>query len=382
MYLIAFCYLLFCVVNYDLRNLRFFKNFNYIMVSLLLLAIVTFRYRVGGDALTYEDTYPDMPVKFNEMVDYYSSANYRGLQPFWLLLVSLCKQVTDSIVFFQFVHGFIFVSSITYFFHQYSKYKFTLLLILCTSLLFFYYGYEIQRETLAIAVFLFNIKNLEEKKWAKYYFLCVISFLFHISGLILFFLPLFNFIKLNKKLVYIMLILSLALLVLKSYIFDVVKIFLFSESMQTKGDIYAQGSFSTIGFLAFYTVRVFLFLPIGIIFAKNKSNLKYKWFYSSFLFLSIIAQYFVGFDRFLNYLYPIYFVLLVDFMYSIELRNTMKKKIVLTLAFLHIFFIIDYKLFLVNKYGQRYASLFFPYNSIETPYKNEERELYYDSIWE
>lgn len=382
MYLIAFLYIVFCVINYDLRNLTFLKNFNYIIVSLLLLAIVTFRYRVGGDALTYEDSYPEMPVAFNEMIDYYFSANYRGFQPFWLLIVSLCKQVSDSIVFFQFVHGFIFVFSIAYFFYKYSKYKFSLLLLLCCSLLFFYYGYEIQRETLAIAVFLFNIKNLEEKKWIRYYLLCIVSFLFHVSAFALFLLPLFNLVKFNKKMVITMLILSIVLLVLKSYIFDIVKLFLFSESMQTKGDLYAQGSFSVIGFLAFYTVRVFLFLPIAIVLIKNKNNLKYSWFYSSFLFFSIIAQYFVGFDRFLNYLYPIYFVILIEFMYSSEFKNTIKKKVVLALAFLHIFFIIDYKLFIVNKYGQRYSSLFFPYNSIETPYKNEERELFYESIWE
>ena len=152
--------------------------------------------------------------------------------------------------------------------------------------------------------------------------------------------------------------------------------------MQTKGDIYAQGSFSVIGFLAFYTVRVFLFLPIAIVLIKNKNNLKYRWFYSSFLFFSIIAQYFVGFDRFLNYLYPIYFVILIEFLYTKNFKNTLKKNVALLFAALHVFFIIDYKLFIVNQYGQHYYALFFPYNDISTPVKNEERELFYNSIWE
>jgi len=224
---------------------------------------------------------------------------------------------------------------------------------------------------------LLNIKNLEQKKWIKYYSLAILSLLFHQSAIIIFVLPLFKFIKFNKSLVWVLLIVSFFLSLFRSNLLNIFNSFVFLDLIKSKNDSYSTITFSLIGFLSYYFVRVILFIPIALyLYSKNKKELKYKWFYSSFLIISILAQFFVMFERLLNYLYPLYFIIVIDFVYLYfpRIKSLLLRSIIIATIFLHIFFIIDYKLFLKNEYGQHFYSHFFPYNSIIDHQKNKERE--------
>lgn len=342
----------------------------------------TFRYRMGGDGLFYEDTYPEMPTLQNA-INYIRFENYYLFQPLWILLISICKSITDSSVLFQFIHSLIFNTCLYLFLKRYSSRQFSVLLVLYVSLIYFYFSFEVQREILSISIFLINIKNLEEKKWTKFYILAIISFLFHISAIVIFFLPLFGKIKFSRKLVIITLLSSLLLFFVKDNIFDLFRIFLFLESMQSKGEAYSQVSFSLIGFLAYYFVRVILFLPMALFLLTRKSEqiIRNNWFYSAFLVISVFSQFLVGFERFLNYLFVLYFVIIVDFIYTdyIYIKSKLIKLTIMMSLLGSIFFVIQYKLFTKNDFGQHYYSIFFPYNTIFDYQVNEERESYHNN---
>jgi len=375
-YIFIILFLLFCVYRYDIKKKIAGRDLSYFFTFILLVSMSSLRYRMGGDALFYEERYPEMPI-FSNVSYYLRYENYYLYMPLWVYLNAVCKSISSSIILFQFLHALVFNILLFIFIKKYTNKQFSVLLLFFISFLYIYYSFEIQREVIAVGVFLLNIKNLEQKKWIKYYSLAILSLLFHQSAIIIFVLPLFKFIKFNKSLVWVLLIVSFFLSLFRSNLLNIFNSFVFLDLIKSKNDSYSTITFSLIGFLSYYFVRVILFIPIALyLYSKNKKELKYKWFYSSFLIISILAQFFVMFERLLNYLYPLYFIIVIDFVYLYfpRIKSLLLRSIIIATIFLHIFFIIDYKLFLKNEYGQHFYSHFFPYNSIIDHQKNKERE--------
>jgi len=377
-YLVIIIFLAVCVVVFDVKKQTEDRDVAYFVSFLLLVVMCSIRYRVGGDSLSYEDYYETMPDLSN-YVDYldYNPLKY---QPLWLLLVAFCRSVTEEFYFFQTIHAIIFNISLFLFIRRYTQHIFSVLLLLFLSLMYFYYGFEIQRETMALSVFLFNISNLEKNRWVRYYLLATVSFLFHISAIVLFFLPLVKKIKLSKILIAVLLFFSAVLFLFKGLIFSFLTPFLILEAMKDKAEIYSEISFSLTGFIAFFGVRVIVLLPFLFYRISSKSP-DFKWFDFMFLLVSILSQYFVGFERLLNYFYPVYLVLFINFIYKEKISEMgfWFKKFVIMATFIHVFFILDYKLFTKNLAGH-YYSLFYPYETVFVPNTVQEREDYYYNL--
>lgn len=376
-------FLIFCVYIYDIKNHTSGKNISYFILFVLFVGMVSLRFRVGGDALFYEDYYPEIPT-LSDLPSFLSYDNNYFFQPGWVFFCAISKTISENIILFQVLHSILINILFFIFVKRYSTKIFTVFLLLFISLLYFYYSFEIQRESIAVGFFLINIKNLEEKKWVNYYLLATISFMFHISALILFILPAFRLIKFNRKFVIIMIIIGALISIFREKFLEIFSSLLFLESMKYKGDVYSVNNFSLIGFLSYYFVRVILVIPLFLYqYYEKKENLKYNWFYSSFFMISVMAQYFVGFERFLNYLFPLYFIVIVDFIsFNVpKIRLGILKHFIVITMFLHVFFILDYKLFIKTEYGQHYYSIFFPYNSQLDPQINYEREAFYYDQW-
>jgi hypothetical protein len=379
-YLTILLFLVVGVFIFDINKQSENKGFFIFICFLLLVVMSSLRYRVGGDSLSYEDYYEGMPELYNYIE--YLDFNPLAYQPLWLLLVACCRSVSNEFYFFQIVHAIIFNLALYLFIKRYTSYIFSMLLLIFFSLMYFYYSFEIQRETLAMSVFLLNIDNLEKNRWFRYYLLATISFMFHISAVFLFLLPFFKKVELTKKMIFILFIFAAVLFFLKGFIFSIIAPFLILEAMKDKAEVYSEMTFSVVGFLAFFSVRVLLLIPF-LFYRLSLKAKPFAWLDFSFLLLSILAQYFVGFERLLNYFFLIYFILFINFIYECKPLefNPFFKKIVIGVSILHIFFIIDYKLFLKNSAGQHYYSLFFPYETIFFPFDNKEREDFYFNIW-
>lgn len=88
-----------------------------------------------------------------------------------------------------------------------------------TSLLFFYctffliYPYSAIRQSICISVFIFYlIPLLQNRKYLKYYMICFLLFTFHYSSIILFVIPVVNFVK-NYKISQVYIISGVALII-------------------------------------------------------------------------------------------------------------------------------------------------------------------------
>ncbi len=380
-YFLILFFLAFGVFHYDLKGNKYFKNLYYFITFLLFVLLCGLRYRVGGDSLLYENYYHFFP-KIGDYLDYLENDNFFGYQPLWLLLVAACKSINPDYYFYQFIHSIIFNSVFFWFIKKKSSKPFTVLLIFFCSLIYLYFGYEIQREILAICCFLIGYESFTKNKWFTYYICAILAFLFHISGIILLILPLFKLIHFNKKLITVVLIVSIPLILAKTFFYDFLSLLLFTESMQKKGAGYSETEFSISGILLFYFIRVVLFLPFLFYYAKVKFE-KMDWLFSAFLFTSVLSQVMVGFDRLINYLYIPFIVVIVEFIYDKELvfANIIREKIIKLGLYAGIFFVIGIKLFLGNFGSTMYYSIFFPYENTFDRKENKMRETYLIKLW-
>lgn len=384
-YTFIFIFLLYCVYNFDIRNKTKGRFVSYVFSFFILVLMVSLRYRVGGDSQFYDDYYTEMPSLSN--VKFFIQFENNGFQqPLWIIINAICKSISDSVILFQFFHAILFNVILFIFANRYSSKPFSVIFLFYVSLFYFYYSFEIQRETMAVAVFLLNVKNLEEKKWLKYYILVFVSFLFHISAFILIFLPFFYLVEFNKKMVLILLFASVLLSTFRTQLLNSFDVLLFLEVMKEKKDVYSDSAsvLNLTGIIVYFVLRVFLFLPIAFkMSTQNDESYKFKWFYSSFFIISVFCQFFNGFERFLNYLFPIYFIICIQFIYFSypKIKSMLVRHFLLVTLLFHIFFALEFKLFIVNAYGEHYYSLFFPYESVFDPKINEERESFYESVF-
>jgi hypothetical protein len=382
--------IIFGVVLFDIIHFPRGKAFFSFLLFVLVVGMSAFRYKLGGDAQHYENIYFEMP-RLSQYIQYMRYDNFYQYQPLWILLCSFCTTITPDYVFFQFVHSLILNIALFYFLHKHTRYFFSVFALLWFSLLYLQFAIEVQRESMAIAFFLLSFPYFKQKKWIKYYLLITVSVLFHLSAIILFILPFFTILKLNRKTILLIIALSLAIdIPLRIFSLDIFVNILPIEAVKNKADAYSAISFSTVGFMAFYFIRVVLLLPLAF-YMRSEQNADAEkmqsnnWIIISLLFILSLSLGFVGFDRFANYLYIPYFILIVNVIATYKkeyLLNKAKKNIVIFITFLHIFFIMEYKVFVINKYGERYSSIFFPYASIFDPQYIPEREDFYINQWE
>jgi hypothetical protein len=317
-YFIISIWLIISIIIFDIKKVSAGKNVFIVVLYLLVLGMSSLRYRVGGDSLHYEDIYGAMPY-LSDYLNYMKYSNTFNYQPLWILLCGICKSITTEYVFFQFIHSLIFNTILFLIIHKYSKYFFSVFAVLWFSVIYFYYAFEIQREIMAIMIFLLNINNLQKKKWIRFYVLAVFSFLFHISALIIFFLPFFTIFNLTRRNIIIIIISIFTInIFFRSFFLDLFMSLLFTEDSVEKARGYSMTTFSEIGFWAFYFIRVILIIPLAFYLCKHDvdSKIRTSWVFIVLLSTLSLAQGFVGFDRFANYFYIPYFILFIDFLYS------------------------------------------------------------------
>ncbi|MFC7347712.1 EpsG family protein [Chryseobacterium zhengzhouense] len=383
-YSVIFILLLFGVFHFDYKQNTFLRSFYYFFVFIVCTLMMGLRYKVGGDSLTYEYFYTYLP-DIDDFSEYtFSHHNDNNYQPGYLLFVALCKTIHKGYYFYQFIHAIIFNCIFFWFFRKQSEKPFTAIFICYIFLIYFYFGFEIQREIFAICCFLLSYNFFIKNKWFYYYLFCIAAFTFHISAVILFILPFFKLVKFTNKILVLSIVASIPLIIGKVYFIDFIKLLLITESMQKKGEGYSEIEFSLLGILFFYFIRVIAFIPFLYYYTKNKISNENDWMMTILLWVSILSQVMVGFDRLNNYIYLPLVLFLTNMLYNKDYLfiNNFKKYITYTSIFVFLFNIIDVKFFVANvKNKYYYYSVFFPYESVLDKKKTSTRERYIREMW-
>lgn len=184
--------LIYYIFKFDINNSSkgYLKTFNCFYI--LLAILVAFRYGVGVDTSNYMAAYDEVPPINNLEIEDFIRFRF---QPFYLIINSLCKYITDNFVLLQIFQSILFYHSLYLLLKKLNLRKFYILFIFYTYM-YFSSGMAAMRESFALAFCMYGLNYYLCSKWIKYYILVFIGFMFH-TGAIIFFI--FPFYKLFKK---------------------------------------------------------------------------------------------------------------------------------------------------------------------------------------
>lgn len=295
-YLIPLIITLLAAITFDGKSGKSAKaELVWSFLFIYLVCLIGLRYEVGGDTINYMGDY-DWRVPLSQ----WKYNPFDKFQPGYTLLCSICKSISPEFYVFQLVHALIFNGLLFLWISRNTEYRFSALLsvfLLC----YLYFSTEVLRESIAIAIFIFNYKNLERGKWLTYYIGVVFGCLFHISAVFLIVLPFLRNIKFNR---YYFLLAALLIIGMR-FLNPIMSIFSSIPAIQAKIESYSE--ISSLGGLAdlLNITRLALF-PIAFGYTAKyicHYNIKFENIIS-LLGLIGIASYFnpIIFSRFTNYL--------------------------------------------------------------------------------
>lgn len=352
------------------------------IVWLLFVFVAGLRYRVGGDSLYYQDIYPSLP-SFGELKNYGLYEN--GYGPLWYLFCAATKAIDTRFFVMQIVHALIINTAMICFFNKYSRHLFACLLVYYVFY-YLYFNMEILRESLAIAVFLFNMKNLINRKWGRYMLGSLVSLGFHLSAIVLFFLPILMKMLQKKhiKLALTILIASIAglLFILQNMADDLEFLPLI---LLTKMHSYGTREVNNINGIINDLMPFFAYWLIYIIHgrliigqqAEQRTGLLFK----AFLLFAFLGGFNEGIFRFTNYLTPLAIAYSVDVVYRASEGGRMRRQLNVLAACFAFLLLFAHKSYYYYKdtsgladHTRRYE-LWYPYESVFTQKEHYGREL-------
>ena len=373
-YIILFVTSLLGVVQYDINRHNRTKKIAWYFLFCYVILLVGLRYRVGSDTLVYIWGYDRLPswgeLNWSEIWSY-------EFQPLYVLLCAIAKSISPDFTVLQILHAFIINSCIFYFIRKNTQYPFTGL-FLYFFLYFFYFNTEILRESLAIGIFLLNYKNLENKRWLRFYCGVFVSVLFHFSALILVFFPFIRLIKFNWKYLLVISLFCAFLISMRSYlsVLDTLDA-LNARKIAHYSSQFEDGAMNAKWIL--YRVMQYTFFPILLLWLQKfciKEQNQWVSFVCVYALLGIgVIVFQIIFARFTNYLMPFYALFLADII-GRGYGKSPSRKLFSTLSFACIMII----------YGYYYISgdnwhIWNPYHSVFDPQTDEIREHRLDDYY-
>lgn len=324
-------FLIVLAVIYDFGGATFGRGFWYFVVFLILVLLSGLRYRVGGDTLLYIVRHERMP-DLNQLIN--RNFAFPKLQPLWLVFSAVAKSISKEFYVLQFMHAIFINFFIFHFIKKFTKHTFLGILLYYIGY-YFYFNFEILRESMAIVVFLYALSFLINKKWVPYFICAIITFQFHFSGIVLFIIPLLMKIKVSfLRATFLFFIGVILNSVFASLVFKVNLLGGFMSNAKS----YADYTPSLIGFVSLYLLYIIYPYIIKYLAEKNiKRDIKLFPFLNIYLLIGASTAIFFIFFRFLNYLTPIFFIVVAELIMGVYQNQVDTYKKYIVSAFILIF---------------------------------------------
>ncbi len=209
-YIFLLLLILIGIYLYDVRGGKRNKVEFFYFVIFLLSITTGLSYRLGIDMTRYMDNYVDYKSLFKiDSFDYFFS--FQGEAPLWVFTASCFRTFGLPFFIFHLFQTLFINSAIAFVIRKYAACSFVALLLYVVTLLPTF-NYEIMRESLAVATFLYAVPYLLRSQYIHYYCLAFIAFGFHLSAFVVILVPLVKLIPNNKLGLFVGV--SLALLIL------------------------------------------------------------------------------------------------------------------------------------------------------------------------
>lgn len=351
----------------------------YWFICVLLICIAGFRYRVGGDTLSYFDNYSRWPTINDLATIDYTVFTY---QPLWYFFAVICKLISPDFYILQLFQASIVCIITFWFIKKYTSFKYLAVLLWYYGV-YFYFTMEIMRESIAVSIWMLAVDSMLHKRYMKYYIYATIAFFMHLSAAILFIMPILYFlVDRSFKNIFLYFILFFILLNILGLDFF---LNFFPENMSLK-------------FLAYQSLGVYwpTFIKsslhaLAIYFVSNVYTKLYydKTAFIPFLKIEILILLSTGLfymtERFANYFLLFEIVVFSQAFYLFCIKGYHYNTIKLFISFSLIFILKTYYYGIDQShfsYGTRFYNLIIPYETIFDPKSHPWREnIYYNSVY-
>ncbi|MBR1774414.1 MAG: EpsG family protein [Bacteroidales bacterium] len=352
MYYIVFILVIIGVIKESFTGRRSVKLFNIIFLILTLMSV--FRYGQGTDYFSYEHEYKYLIMTWEHIKS--------GKDSGYLLLVMIGQYIKLP---FEYFIGIIasFVMFIWYqFLRKECNFSF-LALLLFYVLLFFVNINSAIRNSIAFAVYLYwAYPCLINNKIIKYIFIVILASFFHLSLLILVFLPLFRNIVTNNTRLYIILFSFILMFFGIEWIIPILPSFL-----RNRIDLYIYSYQVNDNFIYARIIRIFYIIPIIYLIRTQSENSmtweKYNFFIGTFFFYSLFSFSTDVSSRIFAYCIP--FLCIILSRSNLNLTTIRKYIILYYMLILNVIFFKNFVEFSKQgAYDQNISWYNFPYTSI------------------
>ena len=367
-YLILALYLLVIALRYDLLNRKNGRKFHFWLAYTLMVSLMIFRYRVGGDTLNYISMFENStPSVF--ALELLANGRYQLIPS---IIFAGCKVLFDDFISVQAIFA-LFVNTVVFLFlKRNTQYYFTAILLYGLTF-YMRLNCEIMRESLAVCFFLLGYPSLMKQKMIKYYVFAVLAYLCHSSAIIVFILPflLRDSYKKNVLLMFSIILFGAVLFVYRLQVMD---------SLSNYMDIYSDYNSTIWGKL--YIVLFNIIIPSLFLYQTRGYLSRYVRIGVMFYLICSVASLFVYIAfRFNNYLMVFYILMVSDFfVYQWKNKTISQSKIgviLLTSVFLYSF-MSSYFDDVTKTVGHeaRWYCVWYPYYSVFNPETDDDRETF------
>ncbi len=325
----TFILLLVLCYAYDYRGFERGKSFWWIFSLILLICIAGLRYEIGSDSIRYENEYGKLPNLSTITAKDFVETRYA---PLYILLSATCRSITTEFVLLQFVLAIIVNTTFFYFIKKHSNHIFV------GALLYYFFLYEmlnmeVLRESVAVCLFLWSWPYFRDGKWMKYYAFCIAAFLFHLSAMALFLLPLMkvpgiiNLFKFGKRTILICLFLLALSFTLKYFLYDFIRMISLTEAMADRASTYENddlggntinvfGSLSWLIRVVIYPlIAIYIMRRIGAL-ENSKDNKMFEMMSLLSIYVSVMSIGVMILSRYNNYFLIFSLIIMSDWIFT------------------------------------------------------------------
>lgn len=395
-YIFLILLLVFLSYYYDYR--RETKNKSIWIYFLLFLFIIMagLRYRMGYDTIVYERKFEYLPF-LSQYFDFDYETYGQELTTFgrgFLFLGAFSKSILNEFFFLQLLQSTLVNTLIFFFFRKYSQ-SFFLSILIYFIISYFYFNFEIMRESCAVVIFLYSWQYYLKSKWIKYYLFCILAVLFHTGALLLFLLPLLklpflqSLFQINTRFIIFLGCFAFLCTLLYTRFFELFQYVNFL-SIKEYGDLYANGKMSQSSNRSVIELLLYIILycviPIILVLYIKKYDTNPPYYSKDletmiccYLLFNIASLFIALLFRFNNYFIPFLILLYSDILYSKFTFKKQKYKLTYNswLIILVLILMPYIRSYFLGGNFKKYE-MYYPYTSILFKEKIENREKQYN----
>lgn len=171
---------------------------------------------LGSDMLGYGQAFFYNALSYNNIISFVRDVDSKEYG--YHILNYLCSRI-GTINVMMFAAALIKMTLVALTCIHFRRLTIPWLMVFCYMMFFYWYGFSLMRQSIALCVSLYSLTFLYDKKYVKFVICALCSYLFHSSGLFTLLIPLVMFMSQNRKKLAVTIVSTIIIYTLASTLF-------------------------------------------------------------------------------------------------------------------------------------------------------------------